>query len=220
MKLVHPALNHHIDFSQNQIQSLIIENQREYFKLTKELYLQCQGENGDFVLSENEILNISKECLFIYDFFNNFSNSKKTTTIINEKILKILQTEDFFEEFATINASISKIIDKIDLASHLSLLFNENFDNETFLKIVKPHLINSGDFLEDLITFIELNSEEKNIKVIILVGSFNFLNKIELNMLIKQLKYLQLNLLLIDPLERYELPNVNRIIIDKDLCEI
>lgn len=53
MKLAYPLLNSPIEFDENFISILIIENANELRKAITSMQQQCNGGQGDFVLSEN-----------------------------------------------------------------------------------------------------------------------------------------------------------------------
>ena len=78
MKLVHPNISRHIDFEKAENYQLVIENANECYKLTKEIISQCNGENGEWVLSETFPIELNKNALIMYNFFDLSCNNKKT----------------------------------------------------------------------------------------------------------------------------------------------
>ena len=78
MKLVHPDLGYTIVFAENQVNVVTVENKPFFTKLLQGLLLQCSGEDGGFVLSEdNRELKIAETCDLIIDPLTLDINNKK-----------------------------------------------------------------------------------------------------------------------------------------------
>ena len=56
--------------------------------------------------------------------------------------------------------------------------------------------------------------------MIVFINLSSVLNSEEINEIIKQLNYQQINILMIESQDKYQLNKTKKIIIDKDLCEI
>ena len=55
MKLVHPSIMHHIEFQENSIQIIVVENPHLFYDYANDLYTQCNmGGEGSFILSEQD----------------------------------------------------------------------------------------------------------------------------------------------------------------------
>lgn len=64
--LAHPMFSKIIDFKNEMINILIIENQKFLTQLIEDIINQTNGENGDFVLSEDFIpLDMQKHLLYL-----------------------------------------------------------------------------------------------------------------------------------------------------------
>lgn len=219
MKLVHIDLSRQVDFSLSSNYMLVIENSREFYRLSQQLYGQVNGEDGDFVLSERDILSIPNHCLFVYDYFGDFLGGRKSSNAINNKIVDILKENDFIEDFAKLNTLIIEINDKIIEKLDYNVNSLEGLEYENFVKILQYKVIKSNTLTEDLLTYIQLNTT-KSLSVVIFVGLSCVLSRDELTTFLKELNYKQLYVLLIEPYKKYTLPNCETIIIDEDLCVI
>lgn len=219
MKIVHVDIARQIDFSVSPNFMLVIENSQEFYRLTQQLFNQVNGEDGDFVLSENNILNISNHCLFIYDYFGDILNSKKITNTINNKIIATLKENDFIEDFAKLNTLILQINEKIIEKLDYNIKTSSSVEYENFVKLIQFKPMKSQLLVEDIITYITLNLT-KNIDVVIFVSLSSVLSENQINTLLKDINYMQLNVLLIEPFKKYKLDNCETIIIDEDLCVI
>lgn len=194
MKLVHKNINKQFDFKTNLFCHLIVENPKEFFMLTKELHSQTElGEPGDWVLSDSEILDVSKNCLFIYDYYQLNFNSKKIQNIINSSVLNILKHNDYYKEFSKINLELIELNQKVLENIELPIQYNNDFNFEDFVKFSNYTIGEETNFLQKIISFIDIYSKLKSIKLIIFINLFLVLSKEEINLLIKQLKYQNLS---------------------------
>ncbi len=221
MKISHINISRQINFSENSCYLLVIENAEEFYSKTKELYLQIVcAEFGNFVLSENKEENISKQCLFLYNYYDDIFDSKKVQNLISGKIIEVLKQDDFVKDFADLNSIILKINQKIEEQLSFNLNHNLTVDFSDFVKMSNIKINSEESLLENLLSFIQLNQECKNITTVICVNLTSVLPKEKIELFEKQLRYMQLNLLLIEPEKRYELDGFETIIIDNDLCVI
>ena len=220
MKLVHINISRHIDFDINTCYSLIIENSTEFYKLTKELYNQTNGEEGNFVLSNENILDISKNCLFISDYYSSLLNSKKVLNILNNTILQIIQENDFYKEFSEINKIMLDINDKVKTYLNTNIEYNQEFNYDNLIKISNYKIPQTNILIDNMINYIDFYIQNTKINTVVFVGAFSVFEQNDIELLIKQLKYMQLNVLFIDNYQKYKIKDIETIIIDNDLCVI
>lgn len=221
MKIVHKYLNDAIDFDISSVYSLIIENSELFYKLTNDLFLECNGEDGDFVLSNNfKIDKFEKQSIFIYDYFNLVCSGVKVDKLIKSAILERLNELDNFDLMSKINQAIIEINEKVIVSVDLDLSFDDEFDYEKLIKISNFKVKEDSILIEKLYSYINLFIKLKNIKLVIFVNLFDYFSEKEIDELIKQLRYNELCVLIVSSHEKYHLENAKRIIIDNDLCEI
>lgn len=222
MKLVSNRYQQQIDFDFYPVYFLVIENSQEYLKVVEEFYSECNGnDESQFVLSNNsEIISISKNCLFVHNYFDLDINNKKIINEINNRVEKVLPTNNFVEDFYKLNKLFVEINDKIVDCFDIELEYDTDLTFDKFIKMSSYKIATQSKFVDRLVSYIKMYCALKKTKLIIFVGLSSFLSKNELELFIKELKYLELNCLLIEPSLKYNLENVGRIIIDEDLCEI
>lgn len=222
MKLVNNRYQQHIDFDKYSVYFLAIENSKEYLKVVEELYAECNGKTeSQFVLSDNtEIISIPKNCLLIHNYFDLDINSKKIINEINSKVLNYISTQDFVCDLCDLNKLFININDKIVDNFNLKLEYDAEFTWDKFIKISNYKINEQSKFIDRIMSYIKIYCELKNIKIVIFIGLSLFLSQNELELFIKELNYLELKCLLIEPSLKYDLKDVGRIIIDDDLCEI
>lgn len=222
MKLVHPHITQNIDFNKNFAYTLVIENSNEFFNLTNQLINQIdKNKYGEFVLSENvNIIDISKFISVVFDYYNLIDDDKKIENNINKRLVNYLKKEDFISEFCDLNSRMNLISEKILCDLNLPIISTEGLTEEKFVKLMGYKLSKRENLIERIIDYISFQQEIKDIKVIVFINLSSVLNSEEINEIIKQLNYQQINILMIESQDKYQLNKTKKIIIDKDLCEI
>lgn len=222
MKLVNNRYQQHMDFDKYPTYFLIIENSKEYLKTVEELYNECFNNiESDFVLSNNsEILSIQKNSLMLYDYFDLDINNKKIITEINSRVLSFISKQDFVQDFCEINKLIIDINDKIVDNFDFQIEYDSDFSYDKFIKISNYKIESQSKFIDKLMAYVKLYSSLKKIKLVIFVGLSAFLSEQELQTFVKELQYLELKCLMLEPNKKYNFNNTGCIIIDNDLCEI
>ena len=221
MKLVHPDFDVQIDFDESKCWCLTIENSSEFFKLTSELFNQSNGGEGSFVLSEdyNEI-DIKKNALYIYDYLDQSINDKKIESAINEIVLNELKEGDYLEYLSNINKEFINLNDKILENIDIDVSYDENIDFEKFVKLSKYRINDEGTLMSRIVTFVDLMIKVKGCKVLILQNICSVFDENKLSELLHELKYMDINILLVNSYRKYQITDVKEIIIDNDLCVI
>lgn len=219
MKLVHPDISLQIDFEKNNCYVLSVENAGEFVRLTRDLYGQCNGiDEGLFVLSDDDILDMQKHCMFVYDYFGDMLNNKKTLALVNDRVLKILKSNDFVEQFAELNMILSKINQGVLDNMDFDLVNNEEFGYENYVKSAGYRLQSDNKLEENIVTMVDLYLKCSKYKVFVFVNLSTYLCQNKLDALLKQLSYMQANVLLIEGAIAYRSNEAIHITIDNDLC--
>lgn len=222
MKLVNNRYQQQMDFDRFPHYFLILENSKEHLRVVEEIFNECVNNiDSAFVLSDGgESLSLSKHCLFLHNFFDLDINNKKILNEINNRVLNFVSQHDFVEDFCGINELFIKINDKIVENFDFKLEYESEITYEKWLKMANFKIESQSKFMGKLMAYIKIYTSLKNTKLIIFVGLSAFLSKEELEVFLKQLEYLELKCVLVEPFQKYKIENVGRIIIDEDLCEI
>lgn len=221
MKLVNPRLDKHINFMNSNVWLLVIENPNEYYILLNDLIQQENGNEGNWVLSEdNDILNISKSAVLIYDYFNIDFKSKKIDNLIKSTILQVAKEGDFLEKLSNINKEIITLNNDLMSQINLPLIANEDVTFEDVYKISNFSINEDKTLLERISTYVDIFVKLNNAKLVVFVNPFAFLSNDQLHSLIKEFNYKNIKMLFIDYQNRKLPCEFAKIIIDKDLCII
>lgn len=222
MKLINNRYEQHFDFENSFAWALIVENSKEYLNVVEELYKECfSGYESDFVLSENsEILDLSKNCLMLHNYFDLDINNKKIINEINAKVADFFKEKDFIEDFYKLNQLFISINDKIIDDFDFKLEYDGELTYDRFIKLAGFKISQESEFAERIMSYIKIYTSLKKTRLIVFVGLSDFLSCDELKQFLKELNYLDLKCLLVESHQKYNFDFVKRVIIDDDLCEI
>lgn len=223
MMLAHPMFSKIIDFKNEMINILIIENQKFLTQLIEDIINQTNGENGDFVLSEDFIpLDIQKHLEIIIDFFNLDINNKKVLTAIYNKIKKIAYDDENYIKTENFKTEAFNYIETLINQTEYPLILDVQFDISGLLKLFDVKIeINSNTFLEKIIDYMSVLYEFLNRKCIVFVNLMSYLDISEIELLYKEIQYKKYNVLFIENSFKTKIGEYENIyIIDEDMCEI
>ncbi len=220
MKLVHPNIDFGFDFQKKNYYSLVIENADEFFRLTKQILNQTEGEEGQWVLSEVLPININKNILVLSDFYNLSCNNKKMESLLKSKILGLNGFVDMGEVLSRINADILDLNDIITSNFDFKIEYNDEITLESILKLLKYSFSDEEILLKKVVNYIEIYSELNPIKLVVFVGMTALLNETDIENLIKEISYRDIKMFFIDSFDKQIFKKENKIIVDKDLCLI
>ncbi len=223
MMLAHPMFSKIIDFKNEMINILIIENQKFLTQLIEDIINQINGENGDFVLSEDFIpLDMQKHLEIIIDFFNLDINNKKVLTAIYNKIKKIAYDDENYIKTENFKTEAFNYIETLINQTEYPLILDVQFDISGLLKLFDVKIeINSNTFLEKIIDYMSVLYEFLNRKCIVFVNLMSYLDISEIELLYKEIQYKKYNVLFIENSFKTKIGEYENIyIIDEDMCEI
>lgn len=221
MKLANSEYNICLEFEENRTIVMVIEERMMRLQLVADLYQQCMGKEGDFVLSEGtNILKLNKTADILLDPFSVDCNNKKVLTKLYQEIQEC-GNEDFFEEKEKINGDILLFLERIMFNVPYNITSKLDLDLVEMCKIYNVQLENAGiTLLERLMEYIKVMSQLCSCKLFILLNFTMYLKEQEVKKLTEFMSYQKVYLLLLE----YEMPLgitcENGCIIDEDGCII
>ncbi|UTC66690.1 MULTISPECIES: type II-A CRISPR-associated protein Csn2 [unclassified Treponema] len=223
MKLVHPDLENQIVFLENTVNVLTIENKSFFTEFTSELFSQYLGNEGKFVLSEdNKELSVSKTCELILNPINIDINNKQNLNKIYSILKQSISDEYNYIKTCGIKSEILKYIDEIVFSLDIPLKRDDEFDLTSIFKAVNISFETEyKNLLEKIIDYISASVELNQIRCFIFINLKQFLNFKDLSELYKFARYIKTNLFLIEGSYISTKEDCEKsYIIDNDLCEI
>lgn len=220
MKLVHPEYSFQIEFKEDEIYTVVVENKKEFYKLTNELINQSRGEEGKFVLSNKKILNLKRDLEVITDIYNLDLNSTKS----KNKLYKFLniEKESYMEKMLEIDSKIYEFILSLENDLDLDIDYDLEIDYTNIYKSIDLRFYEeSNSFIEKLINYLNVYVDLFNIDNFVLINMKTFLDKNSFKNLFQYKLNKEINLIFIESEEiRFNSKYDKIYIIDKDLSEI
>lgn len=222
MKLVLAELSNTVLSDVNRVTEWIIESPDLFAQYVQELVCQCAGEDGDFVLSNHEkLVEISKYMEIIFNPFNIDINSKKILNKLYSDLEKLAKTEEIYLQTREMMQGLTEYLLELEQKSEYILGFEQEFDLTAIFKAVgMKHEIMEEDYFERLIRYIKIISQMLGIKIVTFINVRSYLNDLQMEQLLKEAVYQEIQILLVENQERTCLKDTFRYIIDYDKCEI
>ena len=113
MKIVYGEREFILEFRENEVQVVTIENKEYFSEFLQNLYDQSQGMEGKIILSEGEkTLSLSKYAEIIWNPFSVDINNKKILGKLYHE-LKDISSEEQYREICELNSEIVRYLDNL-----------------------------------------------------------------------------------------------------------
>ena len=221
MKLVHCEisgilLNDNTDFTE-----WIMESPEVFSEYVQELNEQVLGAEGRFVLSEKDKeIDLSKKADIIFNPFTVEVNSRKVLSRLYAELSNIAKNEQMFVKTAEFLKIVQKYMLDLEHCTDYILEFDSELNITDLLKAInlryETQYIN---FHDKLMQYIKVMASV-GAKTFVFVNIRSYLKYDILQEMIKEMKYLNLQGLLIESVQKNSLEGVNQYVIDKDKCEL
>lgn len=224
MKIINKNWQRKIEIEDNIIYTLVFENKKYYRENIIELINQHKGNEGSFILSnDNKEISFDKKSYIITDIFNIDINNKKVLSKIYSSLLKeIVEDISSYNELST---NIRVYFEKLIFNSFLEIEQGEEIDMCSLLKLgdFKIH-VEQDDILEKFVKFLKVLIELCGCKIIFVVGLHNVFTQDEIIEIYKEVCLNKINIINIEYQQFNNLSTKNYreivYIFDKDNCEI
>lgn len=221
MILRHEGYDFEIKLQENQISVLVIEKQQVMAKLVQDLYLQCNGKEGGFVLSDAEkIISIEKNMELILEPFSINCNDKKIVNKLYQE-LTALAKETLIQEGLQLNFQITAYLEQLlqEVPYHLS--YKDEHEVQEILKFADVRLDSDGETIaEKIVEYLRVINQICGCNICVFVNLKSFLSKEDLQQLYEFANYQKIHLVLVESCEREKIEKEKTFIIDKDECII
>lgn len=221
MTLVHSDNEIYIKFKENRVNVLVIENSKMMGEVVNELYNQCNGIEGNFIIAENDrLLKFTEKVIFITEPFSISCNSKKILTLLYKE-LEDEAKNSMYEETNVLNSEIVKYIENIISKLQYPITFSDDFNINSIFKLVNVCLDDYCESIcEKIINYIKIVSSLSKINTIIFLNLKSFVTIEEIKEIYKIAFYNKINILLIENYIYDKIEYEDVIVYDKDLCKI
>ncbi len=220
--MVHPDLERQIIFENNKNCFWIIESPKLFAKYVNGLYLQSEGGSGGFVLSDyDKELDIGKNMEVIINPFDISLNDKKVINKLYAELSELAYAEDMYVQTQEITSKLKEYIMQLEYLSPYMLEFELDMAVDSIFKAIGLKAAGcTDDFYENMNIYIKIVAGLMRKKLMVFINIGNYLEKEQIEQLIKTAMYNEIYLLLIESTLKDYSNEFSCYIIDKDGCEI
>ncbi|MCH5272785.1 MAG: type II-A CRISPR-associated protein Csn2 [Lachnospiraceae bacterium] len=221
MKLTFGGYNLIIQFHENQVCVLTVENPQSFLNILQNLEWQCRGEEGTIVLSEEgAILPMMNQIEIIWNPLLVDINAKKILNRLYQE-MKIVASEECCPEFRGIQQAMGQYLNTVGFKLPYDITYNVEVDHLAIYKLCDVQLeLEEIDVQKRLIEYIKVLSMLCNLKLLVLVNIKSYLSNEQLSELYKTAFYYKINVLLIESTQKERLEGEKQYILDHSDCLI
>lgn len=221
MKLVYSIYGIIFELEENKVNVFVIENPSALVEVICMLNRQCEGQEGEFVLSEkNKILNIAKNLTFVKEPFSIDCNSRKNLTKLYQELERECE-KDWREEQKQFYEAYIVYITNLCQKSDLELTFLDKPQLQEVFKMAEVKIdVQAQSMLERIIEYIKISSNLLKQNIFVFLNLKLFLTEQEIEELYKECFYRKVHLILIEATYQTKRPEEKICVIDKDKCVI
>lgn len=222
MKLAYQEYDIVINFEENIVPVITIEDKKTYLQFIYDMYSQINDGSGPFVLSENsKILKLEKESDILFEPFSLKINERKILSKLFYE-LEGLSIENMAKETIELNSHLENYMDKVCEQVPYNLCFKTEQMPENIFKLVDLKFEESSTTpLEKVIEYMGLVQQVCGTKLFILVNFKTFFEKEAMDGLYEYVFYNKINVILIEnTYSEAEKDKEKNILIDRDKCII
>ena len=219
MRLVNSKYFDVINISDENPETLVLENPNHFMGVLQSLKYQCETDEGDYVLSDENfrILSLSKSLIVIKDFLDFELYSKQ----LKNKLLGLISTNyNDLDSQKDVIANLNELAVEIVNNLPYSISFKQTINFTDLIKFLDFSFDYSGftvweQFSEYVSTIFDL----LDYKILVTVNLKDYVDNDEYIELIKFFKNKKIPTLMIERYTHEELDDISHIrIIDEDLC--
>lgn len=222
MKLSYPEWNKALDFNEDTIWVVNIENPVFFSKVVDEINKQQMTGIGRFVLSEGEnILPLDKSTeLIISPLLLDFENKKLQNALIKH-FVKVANEEEYLES-KRIATDISKYLYNLSDYIEVNVEIPEEIDTAQLIKAAGIKIAHDDDTVVNrFVDYLILQRDLLNASLIICVNIKKYFSVEELKKIYSTMALKKIPLLLFESgSQGVKIVGENCLTIDEDLCEI
>lgn len=221
MKLVHVNMERKL-LDDNVVTEWVIEAPEEFTRYVQELYMQCEGAAGDFVLSDGEKeLGIAKNVEFLDSVLDLDVNERKILGKLYADLEQLAYSEKFVVRTQEMIQYLRTYIFELEQETDFMLDVDDGVDMSAIFKGngVKLETVGTG-ILEKIVHYIKVVRLLLKKQVFVFVNVRSYLTVRQVEQLIKEAAYQEVQILLIENVMGDCVNSERRCIIDSDKCEI
>ncbi|MCD7873153.1 MAG: type II-A CRISPR-associated protein Csn2 [Clostridiales bacterium] len=220
MMVAFDYLNKPIDFFQNNIHILVLENKRIFTKIL----LAFENDNiEDYMIFSKDYqpFKFNKYCEFISNPICPRFDNKKLSLKINSYLENLLN-DDYFEELSNFKNSLTQLALNLSKTNDFDFTFHSEIDAKSIIKLLDFSIsTEEDDAALLLVRYITLAAKYLKTELFVIANLHLYFSDTDIDLIYKTLTLNKINLLLVEcikPTFPYEPQSIH--IVDSDLCII
>ncbi len=218
--LSHFDLELPIELSSEKVNVLVYEDPEKFYRYSRELIKQSDGEDGGFSIYDGNKEIGFKQVKVVYDYYNISLNEKKMQTALFSCLQKIVD-EKLLTEFSSLQESIFRFFDKLNSESEFPIDYSVDTTMQTIFKNFGLRWTedDTDNLLSALVSFVQLFARVAKIKCFVFIGLKSYLSEEQLSVFYNEIALEDISLLLIENKCGNKLANEIVTVCDKDFCQ-
>lgn len=222
MTIAYPDVNLYCELEESTVLNLVIENQQIFSDVISDIYGQCSGESGRFILAENsEPLELRKRAELITQIIPFEINQRDLVNKLHAELKNVSVNERFYQHTQKLMADISSYIYMITESVDNEIEIDAPQDISGILKAFGVHFYDKEMGLSDkIIEYMTAVNKFKGERVFLFVNLRSYLTDKQTDLLYKDILLRKFKAICIENTEHTHLDHSKTLIIDKDMCVI
>lgn len=221
MKLVHPDWEQSVEFKENRVNVICIENQQYFTSIIVELKNQIENGNGKFILSDNnkamEIKNNSGILFspFLIDLLN-----KRLLTAVFKEMREVAMNEEIIASNQIKSEIISYMLKVSDYLDY-DVVIPDDFDVIDLFKSTGITLnADKQDIISTILDYVILCHRILKWNIVFAINLKSYFDLDQLKLLYENILQHKIHMVILENSNPYIISGEKLITIDNDLCEI
>lgn len=221
MKLKIMGFDSIIDLEGSFINVIEIHNKKLFQKIISEIYDRIKGveEKSELIIyNQLDEINYTKDIFFVDNLFSIDFNNRSIINKLYSEAIKNYTDYEMFNTLEKINFEILKLLNEVSNDIDVNIMYHNNIEFKDLLKFMNFKIdtpINTS-MKENIFLLVDIMSEFKIYKFIILTNLKNYLDKNDIIEIYKYSEYKQINLILIESEKCEKIESETKLIIDED----
>lgn len=218
----HQTLNKQLEWSPSQhLCELVVESPTFLRQLLRGLTVEDSSRQIS-VTEKGEPLHFEKDIDVILNPVKLDFNNRRAMTTLLKLLVKTSLSEDFYFSTNSLKSKIIKYLDGVVGAEDFEFeVSTSDFMIDSLAKAANLHIVGDEDDFVELITdYMAMMADLSGIKLFVFVNLRSLITEDELGHLRHNLNNHQIDVLLVENLDRGVMDGVPRIVVDEDICEI
>lgn len=210
-------IDYQFDSQFGNVYEIVIENKKILFNICKDI---INNPDERIKIYSSKLIDSKKNIFCIFNLFDIDANNKKLLTNTYKDVSFKCRSIEIINSIENINSLILNLLEFISYEFDSSITFNNDLSLCDLLALYNlKYEYDNNSFLVSFISYIKANLLINKFYYIFTFNLSDFLSQNDLDILAKELSYLQIVLIDIAG-KKSNLTYSKTIIIDEDLCEI